>query len=251
MSFRATAFRIHLLASATALALVLGLLYAGWYRWPGWYLTGAVNLAAIMVGVDVVLGPMLTLIVANPRKPRRELRRDIGMIVAIQLLALAYGATTLWRGRPLYYAFSVNMIQLVQATDLDPRQVRYADHARLPLAPRWDSLPRWIWAPLPDDPKLRASIEQSAITGGYDVISMPRYFKPWSQGRSALRARLKKVAALRFFSAAQIAVLERRMRRAGLAPDVANSIPLTGRGPPLLAVFDPTTLRLLRVLRCT
>ncbi len=251
MSFRTNAFRIHLLASAAALALVLGILYAGWYRWPGWYLTGASSLTAIMVGVDVALGPLLTLVVANPRKSRRELRRDIGVIVAVQLLALGYAATTLWRGRPLYYAFSVNVIQLVRASDLDPLQVRYADRARLPLAPRWNSLPRWIWAPLPDDPKLQASIEQSAITGGYDVIAMPRDFKPWNQGRAALRARLQKGAALRFFSAKQIAVLERRMRRAGLSPDVANAIPLTGRGPPLLAVFDPTTLRLLRLLRCT
>jgi hypothetical protein len=251
MSLRKRAFKIHLLASSVVLLLVLGGLYAGWYRWPGWYLSGAAHLAAIMVGVDVALGPLITLIIANPRKPRAELRRDIALIVALQLLALGYGTTTLWRGRPLYYAFSVNMLQLVQASDLDPGEVSLARHENLPLAPRWNSLPRWVWAPLPGDPKTRAAIVQSALTGGFDVTSMPRYFKPWKAGRAALRAQLKAVRDLRFFSAAQIARLERRMRRAHLPTGGHNAIPLMGRGQPLLAVFDPGTLRLLALLRAT
>lgn len=251
MGLRRKAFQIHLLASASVLLLVLGALYAGWYRWPGWYLTGASHLAAIMVGVDVALGPLLTLLVANPRKPRSELQRDIAMIVAMQLLALGYGSATLWRGRPLYYAFSVNMLQLVQASDLDPPEARFAIRADLPLAPRWNSLPRWIWAPLPKDPKVRAAIVQAAITGGFDVTSMPPYFKPWNQGHAALQARLKRVRDLRFFSAAQIAELVRRMRHAHIATDRANSLPLMGRGQPLLAVFDPVSLRLLALLRCS
>ena len=38
--------------------------------------------------------------------------------------------------------------------------------------------------------------------------------------------------------------LKERMRAAGLAADQPNSMPLTGRGYPLLAVFDPTTLKI-------
>lgn len=251
MGFRARAFRIHLVASAATLAGVLGTLWAGWYQWPGWRLTGALRLAAIMVGVDVALGPLLTLIIADPRKPRRELRRDIAVIVTIQVIALVYGSATLWRGRPLYYAFSVDMIQLVQASDLDPTQVRAAERARLPLAPHWYSRPRWVWAPLPADPTLAAHIESSAITGGYDVISMPTHFRPWRQGLEALRGQLRAVGRERFFSVAQIAVLERRMRERRLSTRLANAIALTGRGPAMLAVFDPATLRLLAVLPAT
>src|SRR5690349_18721712 len=106
MRFRFKAFGLHLLGSTCLLALALGALYLGWYRWPGWYLAGAVTVALMMSGVDVVLGPMLTLLVANPRKPRRELARDISIIVAMQLLAAGYGILTLWNGRPLYYTYS-------------------------------------------------------------------------------------------------------------------------------------------------
>ena len=251
MPFRFRAFRIHLTASLGALLLVLGVLDALWYRWPGWYLAGAAHLAAIVVAVDAALGPLLTLVIANPAKNRTELRRDIALIVAVQLVALGYGSATLWRGRPLYYAFSVNMLELVQASDLDPADVAAARRERLPLAPYWYSRPRWIWAPLPKDPVASAHIVQSAVSGGYDVTAMPTYFQPWDRGRQALAAQLKTVTALRFFSPAEIDRLKRRMRRAGLPVAQANALPLMGRGRPLLAVFDPKTLRLLALLRCT
>jgi hypothetical protein len=35
------------------------------------------------------------------------------------------------------------------------------------------------------------------------------------------------------------------MIAAGYSPDEANAIPLTGRGEPLLAVFEPAHLKLL------
>ncbi len=250
MHFRIRAFRLHLLASAAVLLLVLGALYAGWYHWPGWYLTGALRLAAIMVGVDVALGPLSTLLIANPRKGCAELTRDIALIVAIQLFALVYGTATLWKGRPAYYAFSVNMLQLVQASDLDPRESERALGMHSPFAPHWYSRPQWVWAPLPHDPKLSARIVRAAVSGGFDVTSMPTQFKPWRAGAAARRAQLKKVGDLRFFAAAEIATLQRRMRRDGIDPGRANAIPLMGRGRPLLAAFDPATLRLERLIRC-
>jgi hypothetical protein len=125
MRFRLKAFALHFLSSATILILILGSLYFGWYRWPGWYLTDVTRVVLVMICVDVVLGPTLTLIIADQGKPRRELVRDIGIIVAVQLCALTYGTVSLWNGRPLYYAFSENVLQLVQAYDID------ADEAQL------------------------------------------------------------------------------------------------------------------------
>lgn len=251
MSFRVKAFAVHLLCSATALSIALGALYCGWYHWPGWYLSDAVHVVAVMVLVDLALGPLLTLVIAAPRKPRRELARDIALIVTVQLAALIYGSTTLWLGRPLYYAFSVNELELVQASDLDPPEAALARKQGLALAPHWYSLPRWIWAPLPDDPKVGARILQSAISGGFDVTAMPQYFKPWDQGRAQLRTQLKKIDALRYFSAMEIKRLKRRVQAAGIAADRRDGIALTGRGRPLLAIFDPVSLRLLGLFAAT
>lgn len=243
MPFRLKAFGLHLLGSATALTLVLGTLYLGWYHWPGWYLSDVKNVVFVLMGVDLALGPLLTLVIASPRKPRRELVRDISIIVAVQLLALGYGSEQLWAGRPLYYAFSETVLQAVQAYDLNADEVALAEKQNSPLRPHWYSLPRWIWAPLPQNQVEREKIVKSAIMGDDDVISMPRYFQPWQAGLSALRTQLKPVDKVAYFAPPERRRLKERMQAAGLPVDQANSIPFTGRGHPLLAVFDPLTLQ--------
>jgi hypothetical protein len=249
MHFRLKAFSLHLLSSATVLTLVLGTLYFGWYRWPGWYLTDVTRVVLVMVCVDVVLGPTLTLIIANKSKPRRELVRDIGIIVAVQLSALSYGSASLWNGRPLYYAFSENILQLVQAYDIDANEAKLGREQNPSLAPHWYSLPRWIWAPLPQDAGEARKIVTSTITGGDDVISMPRYFKRWEEGLPSLRTQLKKVDDVAYFAKSEKKTLRDKMKQAGMTDDQMNTMPLTGRGHPLLAVFDPKSIEMTRVFR--
>ncbi len=250
MKFRIKAFSLHLLGSAAVLTLVLGALYLGWYRWPGWYLCDALTVVPILAFVDLTLGPLLTLLIANPAKARRELVRDIAIIVAVQLAALAYGATTLWQGRPLYYTFSEDRLELVQASDLDPHEVALAISQNPGFAPRWYSLPRWVWAPLPENADESKEIMMAAISGGDDVIQMPRYFKAWEQGLPELRAHLQSLEKLRDTRLLKKKpMLEAQMRVRGLAPDAATTLLMSGRGPPLLAVFDRDTLRLRALLR--
>ena len=243
MKFRLKAFGLHLLGSASALSLILGGLYVGWYHWPGWHLTDVTQVVMVMVGVDVVLGPLLTFIVASASKPRRELVRDIAVIVAVQLVALIYGSLSLWSGRPLYYAYSEGVLQLVQAYDIGAEQWAVGGRQNPAFAPHWYSLPRWIWAPLPQDSDARQKIVTAAITGGDDVISMPQYFKPWEQGVPELRKQLKKVDAIGYFAPSEKKRLKERMQAARFDTDQLNSIPLTGRGHPLLAVFDPAGVK--------
>jgi len=249
MKFRFKLLGWHFCVSTCLLLAIVGTLYLGWYRWPGWYLANMLTVLPITVGVDAALGPLMTFIIANPNKPRRELARDIAIIGVVQLAALVYGAQTLWHGRPLYYAFSVGQLEVVQESELDPAEVAFARQQKLELAPHWYSLPRWIYAPLPPDKKKSEDIFRSAITGGSDVTDMPRYFQPWANGLPELRKRLKKVEDWGYFSRKEKTLLKERMQERGFAPDAAVTIPLTGRGRPLLAVFDLSTLKIKALLR--
>jgi hypothetical protein len=235
MQFRFKAFSLHLLASATALTLILGSLYMGWYRWPGWYLADATQVVLVMICVDVVLGPTLTFIIANKNKSRRELTRDIGIIVVVQLCALLYGSVSLWNGRPLYYVFSENALSLIQAYDIDVEQANLGRQQNAELAPHWYSLPRWVFVP--------PSIAAAAVKGD-DVTAMPKFYRPWDNGLPLLKGQLKKMDELRFFFPKEKTTLNQRMQAAGVPSDQSNSIPITGRRRPLLAVFDPVSLKM-------
>jgi hypothetical protein len=249
MKFRLSAFGLHLLGSFCALSLVLGALYVGWYRWPGWYLSSAVHIVTILVMVDLVLGPTLTLIIANPSKRRPALARDIGIIVAVQLVALSYGGYTLWNGRPLYYAFSVNCLEMVQASDIDSGERALAHQQNPAFAPHWWSLPRWIWAPLPEDKEEAAKIVGGTLFGGKDVIEMPRLFRPWDQGLPHLREQLQPIDDLVYLSRAERKALSARLSAQGIAPEARNVLIMWGGSRRLVAVFDPTTLQIKALVK--
>jgi hypothetical protein len=249
MRFRLKACGLHLSGSAGVLALVLGGLYAGWYRFPGLYLTAAFHIVLLVVAVDLALGPILTAIVAHPDKARRVLARDIAVIVTVQLAALVYGAFTLWYARPLYYAFSADRLELVRASDLRPDPRAHAAAEAAALAPHWYSLPRWIWAPLPSNPEEAMSIVHSAMLGGPDVVQMPGYFRPWELGLPELRRRLRAVDEWPYLSRAEQVGLGRRMSALGVPAGERNTLILWGGSRRVLVVFDPATLRIRLMLR--
>ena len=83
---------------------------------------------------------------------------------------------------------------MAQASDLDPSEIALAKRRNPALAPHWYSLPRWVWAPLPDNSDEAGKIVSSAVFGGgSDVIDMPRYFRPWDEGLPKLRSQLARL----------------------------------------------------------
>jgi hypothetical protein len=249
MRFRLKVSGLHLLASTSLLTLVLGGLYAGWYRYPGWYLTGAAHIVVLVAAVDLALGPTLTLIVAHPHKPRRVLARDIAVIATVQGIALVYGAFTLWYARPLYYAFSVDRLELVQASDLHTDKSGGAREEHGEFAPHWYSRPRWIWAPLPEDPGEARKIVESAVFGEEDVVQMPRYFRSWDRGLPELRKQLRTLDEWQFLSRPEKQTLRTRMTKLGVPVDQRNTLLLWGGSRRVLVAFDSATLQMRAMLR--
>lgn len=98
---RWTAGALHLLASLAIFALLVSI--ALFWLFPGglFQAAGGREGLKIVVAVDLVLGPCLTLIVFNLRKPRSELVRDLSLIALVQVLALGAGVWQVLKVRPL------------------------------------------------------------------------------------------------------------------------------------------------------
>ena len=248
MKFRLKALGWHFGASMAALLLVVGTLYLGWYRWPGWYLSGLLTILPITIGVDAVLGPLMTFMIASPKKSRNELGRDLAVIVGVQVLALGYGAFTMWSGRPLYYAYSGKELSVVQASDLEPAEINLGQQTNPDFAPYWYSLPKWVYAPNPPAGSAAAKAQQSPGDMS-DSTETPSDMRPWSQGLADLRQKLKKVDDWGYFSNIQKQVLEQRMTAQGYAVDAADTMPMTGKRAPLLAIFDTNSMTIRALLR--
>jgi hypothetical protein len=119
MGFRARAVKLHLLFSFGVACLAGLLVFGVWYPPPYASLAGGMTLFFMLTGIDAALGPVLTGVVANPKKPRTELFRDIGLIVVLQLSALGYGMHTIALARPVHLVFEVDRFRVVRAVDID------------------------------------------------------------------------------------------------------------------------------------
>ena len=97
---RFQAFAIHLLLSSFILGSFLSFVFLVWYPQPFFVVEGLVQILWVLVGVDIVLGPALTLVVFKTGKP--GLARDLSIIAAIQIAGFIYGAHTFYTERPAF-----------------------------------------------------------------------------------------------------------------------------------------------------
>lgn len=95
----------HLAISAAIGITVVTLMLVVWYPRPYFKAMGGDMLIPLLIGVDVVIGPLITLIIFDPKK--RRLKFDLSVIATMQLAALAYGCNVMFASRPVYNVFVV------------------------------------------------------------------------------------------------------------------------------------------------
>lgn len=86
---------------------------------------GGYEIFLLIVGIDVIVGPLLTLVVFNTAK--RSLNFDLAVIALLQILAVAYGVSTMLEARPAYIASLGDAFHVVQATEVTDENLRKAN----------------------------------------------------------------------------------------------------------------------------
>lgn len=168
------AFAGHLSFSLLLGAAVFALFRFVWYPYALFTLAGAGKLLLLLVGIDVVLGPSLTLIVFNPRK--KSLFWDLAVVIAIQMGGLGYGVWVVAQSRPVFLVAVVDRLEVVSANELgQPLNPAVPTKYR---ALSWVG-PVIVGAARPPDPQRRIEIALSASSGGRDVDRLPEYYVPF------------------------------------------------------------------------
>ncbi|MGB4811484.1 MAG: TfpX/TfpZ family type IV pilin accessory protein [Methylophilaceae bacterium] len=129
---RFKAASIHLVLSALIALAMLILVFGIWY--PGGYyqLLGVSNIYFILMGVDVALGPLLTLAVYKAGK--KGLKFDLAIIAAVQIAALLYGANVVFKSRPVFNVFEDDVFKVVLASEMNAKNLAQASK------PEWQKL---------------------------------------------------------------------------------------------------------------
>jgi hypothetical protein len=175
----------------------MALVFWVWHPAPLHKAVGVAKIFALLLLIDVILGPCLTLAVAKPSKKKNLLLVDLSIIVAIQLSAFLYGLHTVAEGRPAWLVLSYDRLNAVSPVDIAPE---YAERASPEYRhPSWGR-PQWVATPLPEDVATRNTLLDASIAG-LEIYHQPEYYRPLETGRAMIQEEAQPLEKLENFNA--------------------------------------------------
>lgn len=184
----------HFLGSLFLAALAAALVLCIWFPHPYDLLSGGRSLFLMLVGVDAVCGPLLTLVLFSPAKPRYELFVDMALVVLLQLAALLYGLHTAYAARPLFLVHEVDRFRVITLADYGDAYVKPTIAALdAQIQPHWlQRGPVVVGIRDPYDAKERETVLMESLAGGRDYSQRPEFYVPYDtayESRVLSRAR--------------------------------------------------------------
>jgi hypothetical protein len=231
---RLLATLIHLTISVIIIACIAAIIFAVWF--PGAYadFAGGVRLFWLIAGVDMVLGPLLTLVVFNLKKPRAELVRDLMIIALIQVAALTYGLTVLYQARPIALVFEVDRFRVVSAAEV--LDTEFDNH---PEAKKLVSLsgPSVVGTRAARDSDERVAAIDFALQG-WDVGQRPSFWVPYQNIMPQALSVAKPIRTLIEKRSADSETIRLQLNSLGLEESSARFLPLASRKRDGAAILD-------------
>ncbi|RZI41465.1 hypothetical protein EGT07_17935 [Herbaspirillum sp. HC18] len=237
---------LHLLCSGIVLSLIFGLVRWIWYPGQLFEAASGTDLVVIMISVDVVLGPLITLIIFNPKKT--SLKFDMACVIFVQVSFMLYGAWAIFSARPVYMAFVANNFYMVTANEIDPEDQKNAQDPMFQSLPLFG--PRFVGTRIPTDQKVVRDI-MAASRQGMGLQNLPQYFLPFELVAPSARTVGKTVRELSVKATApkeeldKLIAYESEKRAAGKQ---VLFIPLLNKKKVLTVAIDGTTGAVLDIL---
>lgn len=173
---RINAASIHL-----GISLVLFILLAAFVYWlvlPGilFESDGGLLFLVLIGGVDVVLGPLLTLIVYVKEKP--SIKMDLSVIAIFQIVAIGFGLNTLIASKPLAIVYGFESYQVVYKDSFD-ENVKKVNVDEVELLNKIK--PGKIGLNMPADKKQMAEMEEGYSLLGQSVYTQTKLYLPYEE----------------------------------------------------------------------
>lgn len=215
---------IHLAFSVLVALIVAALVFFVWYSYPFRELTGSFHLFWLVIAVDVVCGPALTLVLANPRKKRPEVLLDFSLIILIQISALLYGMYTVYAARPVALVYQVDRLRVLTTDEIRMEELPHAraEYQRIPMFRMLHVAARSQNAQ--DDPMEVVDIAMQ----GYDIGQRPSWWISYEEAQEAMKEHAKPLSELaNRLSKEKLPELENTVKPTGLAIKDFYYLPLT------------------------
>lgn len=225
------AFLTHFAISATIVGAALAIIFFLWYPTPYFEIAGTWNVVRILIGVDLMLGPLLTLILFRSGKP--GLLFDLSVIALIQVSALVYGLTVIYQERPYFVVFAVDRFEVLARKDVDEMDI---SDPRL-KEKSWIE-PIYVVASLPETLEEQQRLIDDVIAGKPDIDRRPEFWSPYQEKADEV---LGAATPLAEFSQRRPDAEAAAAEFMTAHPDGANfvGLPVIGKQGAYVIVLDP------------
>ena len=149
---------------------------------------GVIPIFLMMIVINVIIAPLLSLIVYKEGK--KTLKADLSIIVILQILALGYGFYSIEGGRPVWVAYNVDRFELVRKNEM------ITDHIEQALPQFQDTpwfKPQYVAVKFATDVNQRNDDMFSEVFGGISIAQKPERYVNINQAKSQLQQRAKKL----------------------------------------------------------
>ncbi len=235
---------IHLFISAMIALTVVAIMLFVWYPQPYFEALGGKRLLLILLGVDLTLGPLITLIIYNEKK--KNLKYDLGIIAFIQLAALFYGTSVLFDARPVYLVFTIDRFEVVSAKDMDVEELKKVTNEK------FKSLsftgPKLVSAIMPEDTEERQRILFSALEGGSDLQGMPQHYVSYSESTEAVLKRIKSLDDLPEFRSTFKTKIVLNAKKKGYDESAVGYLPVNTGNKFITAIMDLKNAEVIKLV---
>ena len=233
----------HLLICAGIAAAVLALMLFVWYPPPLFEAMGGSGLALILIGVDVVMGPALTLVVF--RSGKRGLKFDLAVIAVFQLAALAYGCHIISLARPAFVVFVKDQFQVASVVDVPPQRFEEAKYPQFRRA-AWTG-PVFVFGAWPTDASDQQRLLDAGLAGD-DLQNFPKYYAPYEKGRAEILAKAQPISRLRVSEPETAKVIDAWLARSGVDEESLRYVRMRTRNAWLAVLVDRSSAEPVKVL---
>ena len=226
------AFSIHLFISATIVGIVFVLIFLFWYPRPYFEANGAWTVLRVLVMVDLVLGPLLTLVLF--KRGKKGLVLDMCIVAAIQLAALIYGVHVIFDERPYYLAFAVDRFEVIGKVEIDANKIKYPE---LKIKPNQG--PILVYSDFPKDKKERENfLFEVVIQGKPDLERRPEYYHPYLLNKDKVLQKAKPLSDLIRGETSNQKKIDKFLKRHSDTQESYLYLPLVGKNNDLALVLD-------------
>lgn len=233
---------IHLSLSILVGLAAAAVIFGVWYPPPFSRAAGGDKLILVLLGVDLALGPLLTLLVYKHGK--RGMRFDLTVITALQLSALVYGVSVVAGSRPAFIVGAIDRFVIVPADALEDEDLAEAKQPEYRHR-SWTG-PRIVNALRPENRSERSDLLFSGIDGK-DIEKFPKYYVDYATHTAPLLERSRPLDALRQRPAAA-AIVDDWLRRHGRQASDITWLPLVGRGRDFAVLLSHANGSILDIL---